>query len=174
MATKERRSTARTPDRRKKERQSKVAAPSGDGGEPVRQSGDGTSAPDQQPGEAGGDRRRDEIARAAYYKAQRRGFDGNREVEDWLEAEREIDSRAAGAGIQHEASVLAESTAGVTAPAIKEVRKNVEGEVIDPEDLQSWAKKLQVPAPRLREAIQRVGTRVSEVKLFLGSGQQGG
>lgn len=37
-----------------------------------------------------GDRRR-RIAEAAYYRAQRRGFIGGYEEDDWLEAEREID-----------------------------------------------------------------------------------
>lgn len=32
------------------------------------------------------------IAEAAYRKAQERGFDGDRHVEDWLEAEREHDA----------------------------------------------------------------------------------
>lgn len=32
------------------------------------------------------------IAIAAYYRAERRGFDGGDPVEDWLEAEQEIDS----------------------------------------------------------------------------------
>ena len=35
--------------------------------------------------------RRDRIAVAAYYNAQRRGFQPGREVEDWLEAEKQID-----------------------------------------------------------------------------------
>jgi hypothetical protein len=34
------------------------------------------------------------IAEAAYRKAQERGFDGDRHLEDWLEAERELDSDA--------------------------------------------------------------------------------
>ena len=33
------------------------------------------------------------IATAAYYRAERRGFSPGRELEDWLEAEREISSR---------------------------------------------------------------------------------
>jgi hypothetical protein len=32
------------------------------------------------------------IATAAYYRAQRRGFSPGRELDDWLEAEREISS----------------------------------------------------------------------------------
>ena len=31
------------------------------------------------------------IAEAAYYRAEKRGFDGGDAVRDWLEAEREID-----------------------------------------------------------------------------------
>jgi hypothetical protein len=34
--------------------------------------------------------RRAEIALAAYYHAERRGFGGNRELDDWLQAEREV------------------------------------------------------------------------------------
>jgi hypothetical protein len=33
------------------------------------------------------------IATAAYFRAQRRGFAGGREAEDWLAAEREVDLR---------------------------------------------------------------------------------
>ncbi len=36
--------------------------------------------------------RRDRIAQAAYYLAERRGFDGERQVDDWLEAERAVDA----------------------------------------------------------------------------------
>ena len=31
------------------------------------------------------------IAESAYYRAERRGFDGGRDVDDWLEAEQEVD-----------------------------------------------------------------------------------
>ena len=33
------------------------------------------------------------IAVAAYYRAQRRNFDPDRELEDWLEAEAEVNAR---------------------------------------------------------------------------------
>lgn len=36
------------------------------------------------------------IAEAAYYRAQRRGFCPGCEMEDWLEAEREIDEQSGG------------------------------------------------------------------------------
>jgi Protein of unknown function (DUF2934) len=35
--------------------------------------------------------RRSRIAEAAYYRAERRGFAADNELEDWLEAEREFD-----------------------------------------------------------------------------------
>jgi hypothetical protein len=37
--------------------------------------------------------RRRRIAEAAYYRSERRGFAGNKELEDWLEAERELDAQ---------------------------------------------------------------------------------
>jgi hypothetical protein len=32
------------------------------------------------------------IAKAAYYRAEQRGFNGDSEMQDWLEAEAEIDA----------------------------------------------------------------------------------
>jgi hypothetical protein len=37
--------------------------------------------------------RQEQIATEAYFRAQRRGFAAGHEVEDWLEAEREVDLR---------------------------------------------------------------------------------
>ena len=42
--------------------------------------------------------RMDLIAETAYYRAQARGFDGNRHLEDWFEAEKIIDSMFLKAG----------------------------------------------------------------------------
>lgn len=39
------------------------------------------------------DRRRQMIATAAYYRAERRGFNGGNPEEDWLMAESEVDSQ---------------------------------------------------------------------------------
>jgi len=36
------------------------------------------------------------IAEAAYYKAEKRGFEPGKEYDDWLEAEQEFDARQAG------------------------------------------------------------------------------
>jgi len=44
-----------------------------------------------EPVSGNGDRRK-MIAESAYYRAQRRGFAGGNPTEDWLAAEREIDT----------------------------------------------------------------------------------
>jgi hypothetical protein len=44
--------------------------------------------------------RRDKIAIVAYYHAQRRGFCNSGELDDWLSAEREIDSAESGRNTQ--------------------------------------------------------------------------
>ena len=46
--------------------------------------------------------REDKIAVLAYYKAERRGFAGERELDDWLEAEREVDGVEEVKGMQNE------------------------------------------------------------------------
>ena len=43
-------------------------------------------------GQGNGENRQHMISTAAYYRAERRGFNGGGEVEDWLEAEMEIDA----------------------------------------------------------------------------------
>lgn len=46
--------------------------------------------------------RRQMIAEAAYFRAQRRGFSSGDELEDWLESEREIDARI---GARHDGTL---------------------------------------------------------------------
>ena len=41
-------------------------------------------------GDAAPDARHDAIAKAAYYKAERRGFAPGSDMQDWLDAEREL------------------------------------------------------------------------------------
>ena len=43
--------------------------------------------------------RLDRIAVAAYYHSERRGFQPGRELEDWLEAEKQIDGEAPGLAV---------------------------------------------------------------------------
>lgn len=41
------------------------------------------------------------VAVAAYYRAEQRGFSSGQEIEDWLRAEKEIESLAAGTGAEN-------------------------------------------------------------------------
>jgi len=49
-----------------------------------------TTTHNLQTTESGGNRRL-RIATAAYYRAEKRGFNGGDEIQDWLEAESELD-----------------------------------------------------------------------------------
>lgn len=44
-------------------------------------------------GAANREERHDMISTAAYFRAEKRGFEGGDEMQDWLEAEAEIDAR---------------------------------------------------------------------------------
>ena len=134
--------------------------------------------PADESGTAGDDERRDRIAVAAYYNAERRGFQPGGEEEDWLEAERQLDGRSSEKGPKGEASADAMAGRG-QADTEAAVPPAVTGrpdfpdleqtgvEHIEPDEVAKWARRLKVPAPKLREAIQRVGPVVSDVKQFL-------
>lgn len=124
------------------------------------------------------DERRDRIAVAAYYNAERRGFQDGGEMDDWLQAEREVDGRASKKGPKGEVSAGAVARRGQP-DSEAAVPRNLTGrpdfpdldqagvEHIEPDQVAKWARRLNVPAPKLREAIQRVGPVVSDVKQFL-------
>jgi hypothetical protein len=57
-----------------------------------RQSAETTSVHDRPAGESD-EARRQRIAEAAYYRAERRGFEPGRELDDWCEAEEEEPKR---------------------------------------------------------------------------------
>ena len=120
--------------------------------------------------------RRERISVAAYYNAERRGFQPGSEVDDWLDAEKLIDGRVAEKGERGEAATRQ--------PGVAEEQKAAAGgrdrpdfpdlsaagiEHIEPDKVAQWAKRLNVPAPRLREAIKRVGPVVDDVRKFLES-----
>jgi hypothetical protein len=130
----------------------------------------GQESQSDQPLPASDAERRARIAEAAYYNAERRGFQGGYETEDWLEAERQVDSHAAGKGIQAEASRMAEGADDVSAPNIRQERQpDAADGIIEPDQLKQWARDLNVTAARLREAIKTVGPRVEDVRQFLGT-----
>lgn len=123
--------------------------------------------------------RRRLIAEAAYYEAERRGFTGDRTLDDWLEAEARIDGRAARAGSALDDAARQLETPGPNAtepatraneavPARREAA--AETETIAPDQVQPWARRLKVSPVRLREAIRRIGTAVKDVKGYLQRG----
>jgi len=69
-----------------------------------------------QPTPPGDPARRAWIAIAAYYRAERRGFAPGREIEDWLEAEREVD-RGTTAGASSSPDAAARVTSEPAVPA---------------------------------------------------------
>ena len=116
----------------------------------------------------GDESRRERIAAAAYYRAESRNFEGDRQLADWLEAEREIDSLASAGGIQGEASKRSEGVSDVSGTAIRQAPTGgLDEERIEPDDVKRWAAELAVPAGSLRVAIARVGPRVVDVKRYL-------
>jgi hypothetical protein len=139
--------------------------------------------------EDAGQNRRDRIAVAAYHNAERRQFHPGGELDDWLQAERQIDSLAGKGGPREEAAAqqpdsgpTGRDDAGTSMPpadAQKARRADGIGRPdfpdlsesgvahIEPKEVKRWAKELNVPAPRLREAIRRVGPVVEDVKRFL-------
>jgi hypothetical protein len=135
--------------------------------------------------------RRERISVAAYYSAERRNFSPNGELDDWLQAEKQVDSLAGKGGPREEASAQqpdrAERALGGSGderpPADSQTVRRADGidrpdfpdlndagvPHIEPNEVTRWAKQLDVPAPRLREAIRRVGPIVEDVKRFLRS-----
>ena len=97
--------------------------------------------------------RHEDIAVAAYYIGERRGFKGDLHVEDWLEAEASLGAREVDGGARDELSA----------------REHVE-EDIKPDEIDRWAHKFHVSKEQLRTAIQRVGPNSTNVKQFLRAG----
>ncbi|HKU70395.1 MAG TPA: DUF3606 domain-containing protein [Burkholderiales bacterium] len=117
--------------------------------------------------------RRRLIAEAAYYEAERRGFTGDRTLDDWLEAEARIDGRAAKAG-PADAARLSENAEPGTIASTGAVPDRHEAaaktETIAPDQVRPWARRLKVSPVRLREAIRRIGSAVKDVKGYLQHG----
>ena len=110
--------------------------------------------------------RHQRIARAAYFRAERRSFQGDGQLDDWLEAEREIDGATRAGGIQAVASRRAEGPTDVSSPAIP-MGPTEDPEHIAPSHVQRVAAELGVPPSALRVAIERVGPRLGDVKRYL-------
>ena len=111
--------------------------------------------------------REERIAVAAYYNAEREGFQKDREMDYWLEAEAQIDSMAAGSGVKHEAALAAAQATDTSVEIPSAGSSDPEPERIEANDVKRIAKELGVSAARLRVAIQRVGPILEDVKQFL-------
>ena len=129
--------------------------------------------------------RQEEIAVAAYYKAERRGFEAGGEVDDWLEAERQIDGQGTEKGPRGEAAaqqpdeVASSSRSAVDMESVADRPdypdlNQTDTEHVEPDEVGKWARRLKVPAPKLREAMQRVGPVVRDIKRFLDGASPGG
>jgi hypothetical protein len=68
-----------------------------------------------------------------------------------------------------EAAPASGATSTAAAPADGGAGPDSTTKQIAPDAVKRWARELNVPAPRLREAIRRVGPRVDEVRRFLAS-----
>jgi hypothetical protein len=93
-----------------------------------------------------------DIATAAYFIAERRGFEGDQQLDDWLEAEQALGVRPEDGAPRNELAA----------------REHVV-EDIKPDEIHLWADKLQVSPEELRTAIQRVGPSSIMVKQFFES-----
>jgi len=67
---------------------------------PRRTAGEPQAAPPPGPPAAGVDAQRAMIAEAAYYRAERRCFEPGYELDDWLQAERDIERAVPAGGIE--------------------------------------------------------------------------
>ncbi|MEO8165239.1 MAG: DUF2934 domain-containing protein [Betaproteobacteria bacterium] len=114
------------------------------------------------------------IAQRAYSHAQRRGFQGDGQLEDWLRAEREIDHESHSVGKKQVASMNNDSISAdaIARETMYETPRDGGAEHIEPDQMKDWAQRLGVPANRLREVIQRVGSMVRDVRQSLEGGAQ--
>ena len=92
------------------------------------------------------DQRRQMIAEAAYFRAERRGFSGGDSVGDWIEAEAEVDERLRQAEAAHLLECLEEGVASAT------------------KKLASMKRKASTLAASARAELQRDVDRLGELR----------
>ncbi len=100
----------------------------------------------------------EQIALAAYYNAERRGFAGNQDVNDWLDAERVL---------QLQLHDRVENSQEAASSTIAQEDLRAKPEDLPPDKVTEYAKKLEVSAESVRAAVQRVGPNTSEVQEYL-------
>jgi hypothetical protein len=102
------------------------------------------------------DYRRSQIALAAYYRAERRGF-------RWPTMSWTIGSRL---NAKSTAAWMPLALFGVS-PRIPDASDTHRDLIENRTASRAWARKLKVSTPRLREAIERVGPSLTVVKQYL-------
>lgn len=95
---------------------------------------------------------------------QEDGLAGQRRFPLWKNQRTNPADGAEDAGVQ---SPRASATSNDGAAPADDVNPDTPARQIAPDAVKHWARELNVPAPRLREAIRRVGPRVEEVRRFL-------
>ena len=111
--------------------------------------------------------RRREIELAAYYSAEKRGFQGDLALEDWLEAERALGGGNRTGGSSSAGDAI-KGAAGAGAHDLGD-RRDDHPDRIEADHVERVARELGVAAARLRDAIRNVGPRRDEVERFLRS-----
>jgi DNA anti-recombination protein RmuC len=97
------------------------------------------------------------IAEEAYFRAQRRGFDGGDTVVDWLEAEAEVDARLRETGNDRSVGGLDERLAAVTRK-LEAMKKKVAG--IEADVRSEWQQDIE-KLTKLRDAFEK---RLQEIR----------
>jgi chromosome segregation ATPase len=105
----------------------------------------------------GSDRRHEMIAEAAYFRAERRGFDGGDPLIDWMEAEAAIDAMLGNPAGNRFVDRLEEQVA-TASKRLKALKKKIGG--MKAEARKEW----QQDAEKLAELKDSLETRLEEVR----------
>jgi phosphoenolpyruvate-protein kinase (PTS system EI component) len=109
------------------------------------------------------------IAEAAYFRAERRGFNGGDPVKDWIEAEAEVDARLRQIEIEHLVTRLEEglATASKKLTSLKKKVSGLKAEARaewqqDVEKLASLRDSLQMRITELRQQGEQAGHKAKQ------------
>jgi hypothetical protein len=114
------------------------------------------------------------IAVAAYYIAQQRGFQEGSELDDWLQAEQQLEAEGRIESLAFKGGEKLDKLMHPRMPnrlldvlEVPDLERRRLPERIEPDEVKAWAKALEVSEERLREAISRVGPMVDDVRRYL-------
>ena len=110
------------------------------------------------------------IAEAAYYRSLRRGFSGDHQLDDWLEAERELAAMTAEPPVEDQLPAQPDQTSGaaIPAPLAKEDRIRAEEVKQSARDLATAAgqqgKPAEGPKPAKKARKRTAGRSAAELR----------